>query len=312
VLASCTWTANVLGEGLTLDWSAPEGCPTVANINAELAHVVGRPVSELSGQWRAVRATIAREDELWRLRLLVVSSSGAENERSLVATTCREASDAAVAILATSLAAAPPAPPPQPPVLAAPSRPRTRSAQRRTVAVSAPRQNPRPGLGVPLAVGVGLEGGTLPRPASFLQMSSGVEMGRLSALAAAGATSPAFASLKDSSAGADVWLVRGSLRGCYRLTASAPTLLGCAGIEAGSLRADGIQLTDHREGGAFWSAGLLAGLLRWHLSGPLALLTGVEALVPLRQLKVDAGQAIIHRTAPVAGRVSVGLEVVFR
>jgi hypothetical protein len=96
--------AGAAAPGFEFGWDVPEGCPSVDVIQEEFAHVVGRPWAALAERWQAVRAAVVPEGSSFRLRVRLRSHAGATSERELLANSCTEAAEAAVAILATSVA----------------------------------------------------------------------------------------------------------------------------------------------------------------------------------------------------------------
>jgi hypothetical protein len=97
-----------------LSWEAPAGCPAAAEIEANVARIVGlrekRPVT--------VRALAREVDGGWRLDLHT-RTNDEEGERELRGASCAEVASAAVVVIALTIdpevMALPPPPPPLPP-----------------------------------------------------------------------------------------------------------------------------------------------------------------------------------------------------
>jgi hypothetical protein len=271
---------------------------------------------------RDARASVTLEGLGYRLRVSVVTPAGAVSERNIVASSCTEAAEAAVAIL--TVAVAPGAPSSDATV--APSRassgsradpgsrPAETPASRAAGAGSDDSENE--GRGPPavplLAAALGVDLGTLAAPAPFARLAAGVEIGRFAALAVVGATGSVLGELEGGTAGAQMFLVMGGLLGCLRLNAGNPVVSGCAGVEIGSLEARGYGTTDPRDARAFWSASVIQGVLDWDVSSTSRVSLGVTGIVPFRELQVVASTASVHETAPVAVRPGVGVELRFR
>ena len=167
-------------------WDAPAGCPTAAFVEAEVTRIVGRPWLELGASWRQAEGAITPEGKGFRLRLRVILASGATSERYVVAPSCTEATEAAVAILTANMALpersekAPPA--------------SVDASVGAAVAVESPvtsdvgtpvttdggasSELDSVGLNSMLAARLGADFGTLAAPAPFAQITLGVELDR--------------------------------------------------------------------------------------------------------------------------------------
>jgi hypothetical protein len=146
----------------------------------------------------------------------------------------------------------------------------------------------------------------------LVEIESGFGLGRFELLGAFGMTGKVLDEVRSSGAGAQMFLLMGSLSGCWQVTTGNPVLKGCAGVELGSLEASGIGTTERRDGHAFWSAGVAGGALDWQLTGASYAALGVSAVLPFRQLHVAMPPADLHRTSPVAVRPWLGVGLRFR
>jgi hypothetical protein len=322
VLPRSSWTGCVAAAALLLSranaaepprqlgWDAPEVCPGGRFVEAEVSRVVGRPWAELAAEWRTLEASVRPEAGGYRLRLRLVSNAGIENERSVLAASCTEAAEAAVAILTAGVARPSSSPRPQPPEARAALQPAPPVRPEHDV----PRAEPEPGRARSLPfVGarLGLDIGSLARPAPLAQLTGGIELGRLALAGVVGATGNVSAELGDSAAGAEMFLVFAGPELCVRLGPAALSVSVCGGAELGSLEARGFGAAQRRTGRTLWSAALVRGGLDWQIGDSGTLSAGVTTLVPLRRLHVISSPEEVHRTALVAVRPWLGVGVRF-
>jgi hypothetical protein len=314
-----------------LEWSAPAECPSADFVQAEVEKVVGRPWQELGQRWQRAQARVTPEGGGYRLHVTVLSHAGGSSERDVLAASCTEATEAAVAIFATGMAAEE-----QGSAGGAAAVPGA-SDSKRAEAVEQPRPLPSDSLesvnvapalsdevrassavaaGPPLrpllGARLGADLGTLSAVAPFAELTSGLELGRFELLGAFGITGKVLDEARSSGAGAQMFLYMGSLSGCWHVTSGNPVLKGCGGVELGSLQASGVGTAERRDGHAFWSAGVAEGVLDWHISGASYASLGVSAVLPFRQLHVAMPPADLHRTSPVSVRPWLGLGLRFR
>jgi hypothetical protein len=294
---------------LTLRWNAPEACPDSGFVEKEVARVVGRSWQSLGVEWREVEAAVKAEAGGYRLRLRVVTHSGRSNERSVLAASCTEAAEAAVAILTAGVGRTPLA-----------------SADARTDAASpepperdvAPHVAPAPQPVAParvlpfVGVRVGLDVGSLARTAPWAQLAAGMELGRVSLSGFVGATGNVSQELTTSVAGAEMFLVAAGAEVCLRFAPGALGVSTCGGAEVGSLEAKGFGAAERRADRSFWSAGMLRGALDWHIGQTGVLSAGASALLPLRRLRVLSSPEEVHRTGALVVRPWLGIGVRFQ
>jgi hypothetical protein len=289
-------------------WSAPEGCPSAAFLQAEVARIVGRPWAVIEGGWRSVAASARAEASGGvHVAVEVVALDGGKSERSLTASSCTEAGEAVVAILTASVApslrgssveAAPVAGP------APPAASTDRSGNQAEPAQLVVR---------PVIVAeLGLDVATLSGAVPFGQFAAGLELGRFAALGFAGSTTRVLGEVEGSAAGAEMSLLMAGLLGCARVAEGRVSPSVCAGFELGRLGARGVGTSAARDGSAFWSASLVRGTLDFGIDDASAVSLGVAAVVPFRQLHVVLRPEEVHRTPAVAVRPFVGFGVRFR
>jgi hypothetical protein len=314
-LLSSSANASPAPPLFALEWVAPEECPSERFVEREVTRVVGRPWAELGVEWRQARAVITAEAGGYRLRVNVVTQTGIASERSVVAASCTEAAEAAVAILTAGMAAAgaiaePPAATRDTEVMAARAEPRA-EADRDGV-----ERAERSGPGVPavpvLSARVGVDFGTLAATAPFAELAGGVELGPFAALGFFGATGSVLGQVDGAAAGAEMFLLMAGFLGCVRMDVSDLVASGCGGVELGRLQARGFGTAEARDQQAFWSSGIAEGVLDWHITETSLLSLGVAAVLPFRHLQVVAGPEPVHRTPSVAARPWLGLGLRFR
>lgn len=297
-----------------LAWSAPDECPRASFVEEEVARVVGRPWAELAASWRGARASVSPEGPGYRVRVTLVTPGAVERERSVLAASCTEATEAAVAILTAGMALSEPSPSarvvplstPEPPVQAPEA-----AAGDTGGSTAEPGGTQRTHVRPVLAASVGLDIGTLANVAPFAQLAGGVEWGRIAALGFAAATGRVLGELDGTAAGAQMSLLMAGALGCVWVSLANPRLAVCAGLEVGRLAANGVGSVDRRSGGAFWSASLARAALDYDISDSTALSVGATAVVPFRNLRVIARPDEVHRTSSVAVRPWIGLTLRF-
>lgn len=321
--AAVVWRGAPAAEAASfeLSWNAPPECPSATFVETEVARVVGRPWSELSAGWRAARASLSPSDRGYRVRVTVVTRAGVERERDVVAASCTEATEAAVAILTAGMAlddarsttasgAGGPGG-----ASGQASTPELESADAGARSVDSGAAPPEAGDTTPahalVSASVGVDLGTLAAAAPFAQIAGGLEWGRLSVLASAAATGRVIGELDGTSAGAQMSLLLGGLAACFRATATNPSVGACGGIELGSLEARGIGTVDGRGGRAFWSASLARASLDYAIGGASVVSIGATGIVPFRHLRVISSPEEVHRTPSVAIRPWIGLGLGF-
>jgi hypothetical protein len=302
-------------KAFDFEWDAPAECPRESFVEREVERVVQRPWSELGTAWQRVRASIDAEGGAYRLRVSIVSEEGRASERTLSAASCTEATEAAVAILTAGAAAGSPAMGTANAVSTNgnASEPSLASdARARREADAAGSRAPAPGANALqihplLGARIGAEIGALASIAPLLQIAVGLELDRFALLAHAGTTSSVVGEIAGGTAGAEMSLYSGGLSGCGRATRSNPSVSGCAGFEAGRLAAHGVGTSEPRAEHALWMAGLAQAVLDWNIAGGTLASLGVTGVIPVRRLRVDAGEIEVHRTPAVGVRPWLGL-----
>jgi hypothetical protein len=236
------------------------------------------------------------------------------SERTVLASSCEQAAEAAVAVLVTTLGEPETAPPAAQPAVLPPSpAPAPAGVPPSEPPSSAAASRDAARIEGSIGAAFGVELGTLPQPAAFAQLMGGVAWGRLLLRAEGAVALPVSAELEGTGAGAEIGFVRGTLTGCYRAPWTPGLLGACAGFELGSVSAAGFGVENDDPGSALWSAGVLAGVLRVNVAGPFAVSGGAELLVPFRSVEIVVRpEPPLHETYWVTGRFWLGAELVFR
>lgn len=317
-------------ERVALRWSAPEGCPAAGVVTAEvdrlLAGSPARPPRPVE-----VSASVSRDDVgAFRVRL-ETPGDGAIRVREVKGASCAAVADAAALIIAlmidpSAAAAAGPRPGPAPlpapvvpvavPVFVPPLAP---APKPEIVRASRPRASSgSPLLAFRLSAAAIADAGSLPGisfgfsgAASLLVGPNRFELG------AAGWPDRATSLAARPSAGGFVGLVTGFASVCrdvLRLLARTTRfeLFPCAAFELGRIHAKGFGIDAPGDGAALWSAVRAGGLFVWRLADRVGIDLRLEAAIPLaRPSFVIEGLGTVHRSAPVAGRASLGAELRF-
>lgn len=306
-------------------WAAPAGCPSAAFVEEEVSRIVGRPWRELGAAWRRASAAITSEGEdAFRLRLTIAFANGSTNERSVTASSCTEAAEAAVAILVAGIAPEATSPPPASPAGA--GEPETGSLAggsdeaRAAVDDVPPRDSSSASVDAPsrsevtpvLGAQLGADVGSVASVAPFAQLHAGIEVERFAFAGFIGATGRVDGEADTSGAGARMFLLMAGASGCYAAIRPNPVLWGCAGVELGSLEASGFGASDGRDARALWSAGFLRGALDWNITDAAVASIGLAAVAPFQRLRVVLSPEEVHRAAALAVRPYVGLGLRFR
>lgn len=209
-----------------------------------------------------------------------------------------------------------PTPPPTPPpTMVAPQlrSPAAPAAPPRPSEAHPPADAQRRTLGGALAITMGPGLGVLPGVAAQLSAALALRGRRWRAEAGGSYWFPRTAGTPDQPT-VEIGLSSGMLRGCWVAGRSRLELPVCAGAELGAMRGRGqgpgvLSKTSR----SLWAAAHAGPGLTWRLRSWVALRLSVDAIVMLRQPGFDvrvAGEPLeLHRTPPVGGRATVGIEL---
>jgi hypothetical protein len=326
--------ADSAGE-LSLDWSAPDGCPTGAEVRREVERLLGGPARLASGASLTARATVTHDD-VWRVSLATGSGDSAR-KRTIEADSCRGLADATALILALMIdpdaVAAHGAPGPSTSSSAAPSVSATAAPSVAFAPSPAPTVPPvetstppvRGSNVVRFALGplVSTELGLLPAANLSIGGSVSVLSGPLKiALAGRYGLSEPEARVQfgtpppNSSAGGAPGgrfrLVSGSLAACDTLARGAVDFGICGSLDVGRVRAEGIDIERVEVRDGLWVALSLGGFASWNPSSRVAIPLELGLVVPLSRYRFvldNVGE--VFPPPALGGRATLGVELRF-
>ena len=289
---------------IVLTWIAPEGCPGVEDLRAEIRRLAG-PVPPPPEKPEA-RAFVRRgPKDSWMLTLNTTAGLLA-GERRLTAGDCDELMRAAALVMALMLnpsaGALPPPPPPPPPppvVIATPPAP-------------PPPSPPGPiSLGAEVLVGTGLlPGGAAPGLGLRLGLGAGVLSVELRAAvwSERSAQSPLV-----GGAGGTFDLIDGDLAGCATARRHQRIALGaCLGVMVWRGTGSGTGVSDPATATAYWPGGFADGNLRFRVTLRNAVRLGVGAFLPFgRPTFALGGVGDVWQPSKFGARGTAGWELNF-
>jgi hypothetical protein len=266
---------------------------------------------ETLGKLSQVRGSVVRTPTGYRL-VLEAFERGRRSSRSFEAASCDDLGDAAA--LAIALAMAPPGTGAAQPSAASAASGAAEAAP--TVAEEAPR------AGLPAASGEAwrvrgfagasavVESGALPRPAPGVAIAGGVRLGAVS-LGGYGVLLGSQQRRVAPAQSVQFDLLFAGVRGCYALLERALELDACASLEAGRMRALGLNLDPAQNLTDPWLAPGAALAARWPFAGSVALELRVEPTLPLLRKEYTVnGSESVHAAAVVSSRLYLGLTLI--
>jgi hypothetical protein len=306
-----------------LQWSAPESCPTRADVVARIRSylpALDEPPLQVPRARLRVDASVEQIPDAWTIRLAMSGEHGS-SERSFSATTCEELADAVALVAAVSLD----------PVIV------TRSLARAEPAVAsepAPQAEPQPAPEPDLESSPVLPEPTpdepdLAAPRNFqigLRVFGGGGYGpTATAYGALGAGAALFGRLWRWSLDGGGWLPRtlreeqaagrfsgwwiGS-RGCVVPRRSVIEFPICAGLELGRARALGLTPALNPRAAAYpWIAASASAGVTWVIVERVAIFVDASALVPFVSGDFRVGDQSLTQLVPVGMRATLGLEL---
>jgi hypothetical protein len=306
---------------LTLEWQAPDGCPTGPSVT----RAVEKLITEPPGRVLEASATITKLGERWAAEIRTP-----RGERRLDGESCRAVAEAVAMVLALAIdpnaspnaaafaafdepdSPAPESPPsaerapaPRAPAAASssPSRPSDRAAS--PTETSRERDDDAPGVIAALfAVG---ELGMLPQPTLGAALGVGVGAGAWSAEVGPMLLIPRSGSLEnDTSRGGEIGYIGGYAAGCLAPFRSRRFDV-CGAFEVGRIAGTGFGVTDPLPGEALWLAPALFGAMRVPVAGSFGGEGRLVLAAPLHRptFELDALGAV-HRPAPFSVRGELG------
>lgn len=300
------WPAAARAEDapVALEWHVPPGerCPSAADVIRQVNKLVGPPRRERAAI--RARADVRKlPDGRFRVELSTLADA-MEGHRAIEERSCTAMAEATAVILAWMVdpnVVEVPEPIPEQPAKpkAAPPPPREES-QRSFKFVFGAR-----GL---------LDSGTLPDVATGVGLELGLRWSWFRLFSRGGLWARQETEIAPSSgstvAGASFRLLTLGVDAC--VTPWRTDIVACAGPELDRLEGTGFGVDTPRTDSASWIALTIGADGRIALVGPLGLSVGARLVVPTsREAFGLDGVAIVHRPGPVAGRLALGLDVVF-
>lgn len=305
-----------VGERLRLEWAAPPGCPSVAEVRAAIDRNVAGEGFDAPWEAITIEGSIESRARGWVLRVRAALPDG-HVERELGSDTCAELADAAGLVIAVALdplridpSARPVAAPP--PIVPRPAEDREAAPRLESQGGVEPPSPRRGRPAIDLRLGALAELGSFGTPRGGAWLGIGVAWRRARLDVAGQYWAPRRLRPFDGAPSAGVAVAQGgvSIRGCVIALPGALSLATCLGAEAGAARGRGIGLARVNASSAPWAAVVLGPELSWISRHRVGLWVAVDAMVHVvrpRWIVRDLG--IGARTGPVGVRVVVGPSV---
>lgn len=323
-------------------WTAPEGCPQRAVVEAEIARLLGAPPRAEAGRRLDVDGKVTATGAGYSLELSTRDGEGATGQRTLAGASCEALANAAALVVAlgwdpeaVAAAAAPPVPPappapspppppppapiqPPPPPLAPPGAPPGSLSPAPGSLPPAPRSPRDRDPLVELGLSFALDAGGLPGVTPGIEGGGALLLGpwrigaRLTAFPSAETTLEG-----DARRGGDFSQVFGSASFGRALLPwkggrLSHELSAHVGLEAGATFAAGFGVDNENQETVPWFAPRFEAGGRMGLPGGLGLRGSAGVAIPVDArafLLDDLGE--LHAISPVVGRFTAGLDVRF-
>jgi hypothetical protein len=284
-----------------LAWSAPAACPDAPAFRQDVARLGGNATADARA-----RVTVSVSPDGGYVATIVIEDRDTRWARTVSATSCASLGEAASLVVAMALReraeSATKERPPDPPL------PASRSEA---------KEVPRAPSTSEVAFGLGLQGlaGVMPAPSPGLGVWAAWLPGRARLSIGGYATTVQSALAANAAFGADLQVLGASAKGCWMLLYSRAVGIGpCAGFDAIRISSVGIGITAPRDAATWDGAGSVGALAAIHVDGPFALALALDALAPTSRPRfVVEGEplVVLHRPAPVWGRMLLGAEMRF-
>ncbi len=280
--------AQLQAPVLVLDWHAPEGCPTAAEVQSEVMRLVGSnalPGRQLFVHAEAKNVGLAQ----WTLTLQT-SIEGSVGERSLAGKSCRAVADAAVLTLALTLN--PELKLPESTLVPAEAMPKSPNAGGPWIERGAPPSVPNVPQrqkinGEPLhglvRTRVGLREAAVSRLYGEFGLGLGVSYAQFHSWLLGSFTVDGNARSFKSGAGAHFWEASIASVNCYSFASGAFDVAPCLGLDWTLVRAHGYHFDSPETGTIHWFSAVLGASLGWQLHPSWWLKLDGYGLVPLRR-----------------------------
>lgn len=320
------------GLPLEIEWDVPNECPKSAYVVHRVEQILHGPPRERVGVTAAGKIVRAKDAPRFEL-VLTVRSGGFEETKSVTASSCAGLAEAAAVVIALAIRssdAPPPATPPEsvvsaeptaaptvpedpPPAMSAPAPSPATSERERSPAARAARVESR-AFGFAFDLGGSVVSGPLPHAAPGIDAAAALKIGRFRAGALGTFSFRQSPSYADSARASFDMMSLGAF-GAYILPVG--TLFGIGphvDAEATFVRVQGYGIRTPRGSTSVWptvafGARAEARVARWmsvFARGDLLFALGAP-----RFTLVTAGDALVlHEPAPLAPRLSLGVEIV--
>ena len=284
------------GKAFALSWSAPEECPSAAEVEG----YVDRDLGAIAHGRTVVRANgvvSTRSDGRYGVELELDTGAARSSRRELTGVSCAEVSEAAALVVALTIRAeAEPATKPAP------------EPAREPEAEPVVNRHARPYLAAALALDVG----SLPKPTVGLSLAGGVTFAGLRVEPAIAVYAPQSGDIAGTGEGAHFVLGAAQLRACAPFPRSELWLAPCLGGGVDLVHASGFGADETRVASTFDAFGTGALLAGWDISPIISARLDVGAVLPLaRPSFVVDGQGQVYHRGSVALRSLLGFELHF-
>jgi hypothetical protein len=303
---------------LTLDWEAPDGCPTGPSVTRAVEKLITQPPPRVL----QASATITKRGERWAAEIRTP-----RGERRLDGESCRAVAEAVAMVLALAIdpnaspnAAAfaafdePDSPAPAPesraPAPAAPATPiasTSRPSDRPVPPTETSREKADDALGVLAALFAVGELGMLPQPTLGAALGVGVGAGAWSVEVGPMFLIPRSGSLEDdTSRGGEIGYIGGYAAGCLAPFRSRRFDV-CGAFEVGRIAGSGFGVTDPLPAEALWLAPALFGAMRVPVAGSFQGEGRLVVAAPLHRPTFELSDlGDVHRPALLSVRGELG------
>jgi hypothetical protein len=289
-----------------LQWIAPEGCPTDADIRASVAELLHREPAPSADALHVAARVEERSEGNWQC--VVETRIGSRvGRRTIEVESCTAAAESTALIVALILD-------PEAGSRAVP--PRAASTPAAAKRKQSTRDAPSRARGVGLSLGplVGLDVGTLPAPTYGLGAVGGTQLGSSSfeiGLALWKAQRGGVPDLTPE-AGGSVGLIAGFVGICPALPIGRIDVGGCLAAELGRFQAEGFGVDESVTAGSRWIAVAAGPLARARFTKVVSLSLRTALFLPLDRpsfvVDVSGSAREFHQPNPVVGRALLSLD----
>jgi hypothetical protein len=300
---------------LNLSWTAPAGCPTAAEVEADALRL--RAWEGTPPPLQAVVVVTHEPSGAWNVSIKTISDEGVST-RSMSGESCLALSQATALYLALALesSVAPTAPvstvPPaakRPPPIAAPGDATTLTAQARTSSNQSVPLNALDHLS--LAASLRVDSATLPRPVGGAELSAAWRAGALRIEAAGTYWFPQRDLLLQApAAGGDFSMISAALRVCTPFGRSSFAIGPCVAVNVDHVHAVGYGAFEIAGGSTTWPGGGLGAIAAWRFIRWGMIRATADGDAPFfRPRFIVVNSDAQHRPGVVSMRLGIGIEL---